>query len=53
MENKEIMVFAEDTRIALRKSEIISKVQDKEGQARQLNNIDSAVMRRLNSKVLC
>jgi hypothetical protein len=37
---KEIMVFAEDTRIALRKSEIISEVKDKEEQARQLNNID-------------
>ena len=33
---KDIIMFAEDTRIALRKSEIMSQIQDQAEQTRQL-----------------
>ena len=37
---KEIMVFAEDTRISIRKSEVIAEIPDPDEQKRQLRNID-------------
>ena len=39
-DTKEIMVFAEDTRIATRKSEVMSQIQDQQEQEKQLKQID-------------